>query len=198
MSDKYSSCIFKNKKSDEFINWLVEVLAPVLMGSKPSELISLPKYDSELTNKINIIEEYIGKCNRIEYKIYVYKNNSIKVFFYNPIALNNCLMEKRNLRFLKSLGYPREYSLYNYLRFLVNRIKNNFIPDEIGIFLGYPLKDIIGFMGHPSLKLTKVNGWRVYGDPRLSDMKFKEFIEAKLKIRNLLNQYTPEKVLFSI
>lgn len=120
------------------------------------------------------------------------------MLFYNPKALDDCLKDKRNRRFLEELGYPKEYNLNDYLLCLIAKIETGSIPDEIGIFLGYPLKDIIGFMGHPSLKLTKVNGWRVYGDPKLSDMKFREFLEAKNEVRSLLKHYTPEKVLFSI
>jgi hypothetical protein len=195
MSYKSNSCIFREKNEDDFLTWLVEILGPVLVGSKPAEIISLPKYDSQLINKVEKIEKYIGNCHRISYKIITYKNTSIKVLFYNPISLENHLAENRNIRFLRSVGYPNEYKLQDYLKFLTDKIKYGDIPSEIGVFLGYPLKDIIGFIGHPSLKLTKVNGWRVYGDPRVSDRKFNEFLDAKNKIRNLLSQYAPEKVL---
>lgn len=195
MSYKSNSCIFRDKNEDDFLAWLVEVLGPVLIGSKPAELISLPKYDSKLQNKVEKIEKYIGNCHRISYKIIKYKNTSIKVLFYNPTSLDNHLSESRNIKFLKSVGYPNEYNLQEYLKFIIEKIEDGFIPSEIGVFLGYPLKDILGFIGHPSLKLTKVNGWRVYGDSRLSDKKLKEFLDAKDKIRNLLNQYTPERVL---
>ncbi|SHK60846.1 Protein of unknown function [Tepidibacter formicigenes DSM 15518] len=60
-------------------------------------------------------------------------------------------------------------------------MKNGSIPDEIGVFLGYPLKDVMGFIGHPSLKLTKIKGWRVYGDSRLSDKRYMEFFNARKK-----------------
>lgn len=192
------SCIFMNKKRDDFISWLLEILGPVLMGSKPAELISLPKHDIHLSDKLTKIEKYIGKCKKISYIILTYKETSIKVFFYNPICLDIYLSDYKNLRFLKSQGYPENYNFYDYLQYLTNKIEDGFIPDEIGVFLGYPLKDIIGYIGHPSLKLTKINGWRVYGDTRLSDKKLKEFIDAKCKMRHLLQQFTPEKVLFSM
>ena len=195
MTCKSNSCIIKDKNEDDFLTWLVKVLGPVLVGSKPAELISLPKYDCQLINKVEKIEKYIDNCQRISYKILAYKNTSIKVLFYNPMSLDYHLSENRNMKFLKSVGYPNEYNLKAYLEFLIKKIEDGFIPSEIGVFLGYPLKDIIGFIGHPSLKLTKVNGWRVYGDPRLSDRKLKEFSDAKDKIRNMLSQYTPEKVL---
>ncbi len=198
MSQALDGCMVADENGDEFVTWLVQILGPVLIGIKPAELISFPKYDSELPIKLNKIEEYIGRCHKISFKVFTYKKTSVKVLFYNPRSLDNYLRKNNNLKFLKSLEYPVKYSLDIYLEFLINKIKDGNIPDEIGVFLGYPLKDIIGFMGHPSLKLTKVNGWRVYGDPRVSDKKYKEILDAKDRIRDLLQLHTAERVLFSI
>jgi hypothetical protein len=74
-------------------------------------------------------------------------------------------------------------------------VKKGKIPDEIGIFLGYPLKDVMGFIGHASLKLTKVNGWRVYGDPRISDEKHNDFRKAKEYVNGLLLHNSPSNIL---
>ncbi len=198
MTHQNEACIFSKKENDTFLAWLVEVLAPVIMGSKPAEIISLPVNDKELSDKLVKIETSIGKCPRLAFRIFKYKDTSIKVFFYNPAAANHHLSDCRNITFLRKLGYPAAYNLSEYIDFLVKKIEAGVIPDEIGVFLGYPLKDIIGFMGHPSLKLTKVNGWRVYGDPTLSDKRLGEFLKAKTEIRMLLKNLTPESVLLSV
>lgn len=196
---KYSdSYIVSCRRNDNFIKWLVETLGPVLIGSKPAELLSFPKHEKELSKKIDSIEKHIGKCKKIAYILFKNKNDSIKILFYNPQTLDDNLREYRNIKFLKSLGYPKKYDLKEYLEVLVSKMVDGFIPHEIGVFLGYPLKDIMGFIGHPSLKLTKVNGWRVYGDPRLSDKRRSEFIEAKNKVKKILEIDKPEKVLMYI
>lgn len=82
------------------------------------------------------------------------------------------------------------------MEFLSEKITNGNIPDEIGIFLGYPLKDVLGFMGYPSLKLTKINGWRVYGDSLLSDIKYNQFKRAKENIKILLTLRTVSEILY--
>ncbi|WP_432662884.1 DUF3793 family protein [Wukongibacter baidiensis] len=192
------SCILAYKRNNDFIGWLVEILGPVLMGSKPAELLSFPKHEKQLLRKIDSIEKHMGKCKRVTYRLFKNKSGSIKVLFYNPKSLDTSLQEYRNMRFLKNLGYPSKYGLDEYLQIIIDKMITGDIPHEIGVFLGYPLKDIIGFIGHPSLKLTKVNGWRVYGDPRLSDKRLNEFIEAKNKVRKLLEFNEPEKVLVSI
>ncbi len=192
------SCVLDHKTNDNFIGWLVEVLAPVLMGSKPAELLSFPKNDKHLLKKIDSVEKHVGRCKRITYKLFKSRNGNTKVLFYNPKILDLCLREYRNIKFLRSLGYPKKYDLDKYIEIIINSIIDGAVPHEIGVFLGYPLKDIMGFIGHPALKLTKINGWRVYGDPRLSDKKFNEFLEAKNKIKKLLKFNEPEKVLISI
>ena len=63
------------------------------------------------------------------------------------------------------------------------------MPHEIGVFLGYPLKDVMGFIGHPSLKLTKVNRWRVYGHTKVSDVISQRILAAKKQIKEQLDQY---------
>lgn len=192
------SCVLSYKRNDDFIGWLVEILGPVLMGSKPAELLSFPKHEKQLVRKIENIERHIGKCTRIAYKMFINKNGSIKILFYSRKTLDESLSDFRNLKFLKSLGYPNQYDLDAYLDIIVDKMIQGSIPHEIGIFLGYPLKDIIGFIGHPSLKLTKINGWRVYGDPKLSDKRLNEFLEAKDKIKKLLEFNRPEKLLVSM
>jgi len=192
------ACVLSYKRKNDFIGWLVEVLGPVLMGSKPAELLSFPKYDKHLLKKIDSIEKYMGRCRRITYRLFENQNGNIKILFYNRKALDENLREYRNMKFLKGLGYPEQYNLDKYLEIIINKMINGVIPHEIGVFLGYPLKDIIGFIGHPSLKLTKINGWRVYGDPRLSDKRLNEFLEAKDKVKRLLQSNKPEKILLSI
>jgi hypothetical protein len=191
------SCLL-NKENNNYIKKIIEILAPVLLGVKPAEFLSFQKLESKHINRLEKVQYYIDRCSKISYKVIDFDNKSIKMFIYNPETLDNCLKEHRNYSFLKKIGYPVEYSLDGYLNILIEKIKMGSIPDEIGIFLGYPLKDVIGFMGHPSLKLTKIRGWRVYGDPRLSDTKYSEFINAKQKIKNALKYASPEILLNAI
>ena len=180
------------------MTWLVETLGPVIFGTKPSELLSFSKLNFESQSKIEKIEKHMGKCSRIKYKVFEFKKNSIKVLFYNPSTMDKNLRDFKNKKCLQNMGYPEPYALEVYIELLILKMQGGEIPHEIGIFLGYPLKDIIGFIGHPSLKLTKVNGWRVYGDPRLSDKIHKEFSEARKQIKELLQFNKPESILLSL
>ena len=181
---------------DEFILRLMGILGPVILKVKPSEILSFSKFHKGYKENLEKIEEVFSGCKEIKYKIIDYKNEGKQVLFYRDDELDRTLTDKNNLKFLKQIGYPSNYGLYGYLEFLSEKITNGNIPDEIGIFLGYPLKDVLGFMGYPSLKLTKINGWRVYGDSLLSDIKYNQFKRAKENIKILLTLRTVSEILY--
>ena len=192
--EKYlkTNCYCTGKKT-EFLKWAMELLAPVIMGVKPAEILSFPNSNEAEEHKRNIIKERI--CEKdIRYIEFSYCPKCTKLFIYNVRTLDITLRDARNHKFLKTLGYPEGYSLEGYVNHLMNSLKQGKIPDEIGVFLGYPLKDVMGFMGHPSLKLTKINGWRVYGNERLSDERFSQFTMAKMHIRSLLDNWNPQSM----
>jgi len=183
---KIHFCPKLNSSEDPYIKWCVELLAPVILGAKPAEIMSFPEYTPLNNEKKEKIKDFFTCCKKMNYIEFKTSNGCPKVIFYNPISLNETLSDVRILKFLKGYGYPEEYSLDIYLNHLARKMEIEGMPHEIGVFLGYPLKDVLGFLGHPSLKLTKVNGWHVYGDPTLSDMKYNSFMEAKNIIREKL------------
>lgn len=189
--------VCSRKIDNDFIKRIVELLGPVILGTKPAEILSFPNNDKDFESNVSKLEKFFSVCKKIQLIKFKYNSNSIKILFYNPRTLENTLNDKRNIKILKDIGYPNIYNLNLYLEHIVNKMIKGNIPDEIGIFLGYPLKDVLGFIGHPSLKLTKVNGWRVYGDPRISDKKFNEFTKAKFKIKDMLKYLAPNKVLLT-
>ncbi|WP_243141211.1 DUF3793 family protein [Alkaliphilus pronyensis] len=190
------NCYCLNQNSNnEFIKWIVRALGPVLLGVKPSEILSFPGNDEISINKKQNVKAIIKYSSKIKFKEFTFPNGCSKILFYNVRLLDYTLNHGSNLKFLKRLNYPTEYSLNNYLDHLIMKMKDGEIPDEIGVFLGYPLKDVIGFMGHPSLKLTKTCGWRVYGDPTVSDKKYQEIVDAKNRINTMLLINKPDKVI---
>ncbi len=197
MTKKINHCFCFNDTKDNFIKWMIGLLGPVILGAKPAEILSFPEKDEAGISKMNEIRCIFSKYNKISYREFSYCNKCTKILFYNPMVLNEHLNEHKNLKFLKSIEYPKEYNLDKYLDHIIEKMKKGTIPDEIGIFLGYPLKDVMGFIGHPSLKLTKVNGWRVYGDARLSDEKYKAFLNARNEMKILLENNKVEELLLA-
>ncbi|GKX28384.1 hypothetical protein SH1V18_08640 [Vallitalea longa] len=186
-------CIFNNVCSD-YEKRLLKTISPVIKGIKPAEIISIPKNEDNMKGKLKLLISLINRCDKIKGKVINYSTKSYKVFIYNEISLEKILLRKNIVNFLAMCGYSTNYLLNDYLNGLYTKISKGQIPDEIGIFLGYPLKDVMGFMGVVNLPLTKVNYWRIYGDANISDKLFDNIQKVKQHTERLLIHKTPQQV----
>lgn len=186
-------CIL-NHVCNDYEKRLVKTISPVINGIKPAEIISLPKKEEDVQGKLKLLTNMYNRCSKIKGEIINYSSKSIKVFIYNEYALKNILHKKNIINFLATCGYSPSYSLNDYLNKLFAKISMGQIPDEIGIFLGYPLKDVMGFMGVVNLPLTKVNYWRIYGDANISDKLYDNIQRVKHHTEKLLTHKTPQQV----
>ena len=176
----------ENKINSSYIKWLIEVLGPVILGSKPAEILNLSSIDMNKESKLNYIKSFFSNCSKLSYKIINIPDGGIRLVFINKDALSITLNNKKCLNFLKFIGYPSNYNLDEYLNILIDKLNSDNFPHEIGIFLGYPLKDVVGFMGYGKYKFCKTRYWKVYGDESVSDEVYNKFISDRAKIKVLL------------
>ncbi|WP_243279198.1 DUF3793 family protein [Romboutsia sp. 1001713B170131_170501_G6] len=187
----------KNNINSSYIKWLLEILGPVLMGSKPCEILSIPSFDKNKDSKIDDIKNHFNLCKKIDYIIIDKKEKGLKLLFINKDSLSTQLNNKKIHNFLKYLGYPSNLDIDLYLNHLINKLEGNNFPDEIGIFLGYPLKDVVGFMGYGSYKFHNTKYWRVYGDPKPSEDLYFRFLNHREKLRDMLKSQSVKYILSS-
>ncbi|GAB6086411.1 DUF3793 family protein [Alkaliphilus crotonatoxidans] len=190
-------CYCLNNKNDDFLKWYVELLGPVLLGVKPAEILSFPQHNQRNMEIVEGVMALFSQSRQIQFINIHHHERCQKILFYNSSALIQTLTHKQNHKFLMELGYPQVFTLESYIAFLLQKMDGGRVPDEIGLFLGYPLKDVIGFMGHPALKLTKVDGWRFYGDTRASDVKRQQILQARESIKGLLLRKSPQDIILS-
>ena len=176
----------ENKINSSYIKWLIEILGPVILGSKPSEILNISSKDKDKKSKLNDINSFFSNCSKLTYNVINIYDGGIRIIFINKISLSNVLNNKKCLNFLKFIGYPSEYNIDNYINILINKLNSKDFPHEIGIFLGYPLKDVVGFMGYGNYKFCKTRYWRVYGDESISDKICNTFINDRSKMKSLL------------
>lgn len=188
----------KNKMNSSYIKWLLELLGPVLMGSKPCEIITIPSFDKDKENKLKDISIHFNNCKKIDIVIINKEKKGCKVLFINKDSLYKQLNNIKIKNFLKFLGYPIDLNIENALSHLIMKLKGDAFPDEIGIFLGYPLKDVVGFMGYGKYKFYNTKYWKVYGDPKPSEDLYYKFLDHRKKIRNLLDFQSVETILASL
>lgn len=96
------------------------------------------------------------------------QTDSLLLLIYDSAALSALLTDRQVTSMLKRAGYRNPADVDGSVAELQQRIGNGPFPHEIGIFLGYPLKDVAAFMGWAPLPFTCQGPWRIYGDPHRS------------------------------
>lgn len=166
----------------ELLKFLLVKTAVVRCGVKPAELLRIRHcYEGVNSEGLRVclyrrdIYETLG-LDYVELKV---EAGGSLVLFYNPPVLAATLAEPRNRRWLERLGYPENGTTGQMLDELCRRAQETPVPHEVGIFIGYPLKDVAGFMRR--LPSTPLHGgaWRIYGDVGESLARMKIYRDAE-------------------
>lgn len=139
-------------------------------GIKPASMVCIKKHGLRDL-------ERIARCFKNRgFSFCALKDNGerLLVFVYNDKSLYNVLFDKENKGFLESVGY-RYSSVSEALSLLRERMKNEDFPHESGIFLGYPLPDVKGFISSPETGVKLSGYWKVYSDEKSAAEKFKRY-----------------------
>jgi hypothetical protein len=144
--------------------FLIEHCSPTLAGLKTANLFSCPiNSDSELNtylwkanNELNNKDVYLDVLRR--------DNDRAIIYVYRKKKLQKELLDKNISDFLALYGYSCSSVSYS-IEYLKKRFESgDSFPHEIGVFLGYPLEDVIGFIDNAG-KNSKCSGcWKVYSD----------------------------------
>ncbi len=175
----------ENKSNSLYIKRILEIIGPVILGSKPSEIINIPGTIEEKMIKLSKIQSFFSNCSKITYRIITTHDGGKRVIFINELSMNRVLSNKRCVNFLKFIGYSSDYNFDGYINELVSRLESKKFPHEIGVFLGYPLKDVLGFMGYGNKKLVEVRNWRIYGDKEISYEVYNSFMRDKAIMKDM-------------
>ena len=158
-----------------FETLLVELCAPTLMGQKPASLFRYSTIEEE--NVFDEVEDWNKKMQRFGIRFVVLKkcckSDSYLIYVYRKKLLDPILKDAQVEAFLLDHGYEEGDSLEGMLQTLSSRlcVQESF-PHEIGIFLGYPLEDVIGFIENEGRNCTCCGYWKVYGNPIHAKRKF--------------------------
>ncbi|MRR53287.1 MAG: DUF3793 family protein [Deltaproteobacteria bacterium] len=146
--------------------------AEVLAGVKPSALINLPDRQRSCGKNFFAIWKEHGQNlireSSLEGTVLVERPESLLLFLYDRGALCRLLADKKAVAMLRKAGYAAEFDLDSLLTELGSRFVSGAVPHEIGIILGYPLKDVAGFMGISRRQFSCQGPWKIYGNPKES------------------------------
>ncbi|MPM23559.1 hypothetical protein SDC9_70033 [bioreactor metagenome] len=158
-----------------FYQWLTVELAPTIKGCKPSTILSLADTRGQASLTLwRRLGAHFLQNSRVRFMILRQSASKETVLFYQPEILEGCLKQQGHKHFLTGLGYPVEHGTEACLELLRQRFQHA-CPHEIGLILGIPLKDVLGFMGLSDLPLTCRKEWCIYGNPDESLMTIERF-----------------------
>lgn len=149
---------------------LIMYCAPVLLGRKPSALFTLPSQEC-----LSCLKESLD--GSLSIKVLKTLENSILVMVYDYLLLESSVLKNESVyNAFIMFGYSENFSVSSYLDYLEKRfLESDGFPHEIGLFLGYPVDDVFGFILHKGEKYKHCGMWKVYGDEEYSLKCFKEY-----------------------
>ena len=116
---------------------------------------------------------------------------SVIVYVYRRKHLEQILSDNACRNFLAGIGDAGR-NLEGLLEQLARRLRTQpEFPHEIGVFLGYPLQDVIGFIKNQGQNFTCCGFWKSYGDPAEMQACFACYRRCIQTYMTLFEQGTP-------
>lgn len=172
-------------------NYLVQYCSPTLASLKSGSL-----FNCRCPEQVNL-DEVISEWNSIlmprGVSIHILRRTDAAalIYVYRRSALEDTLSDPEIQSFLRDYGYDvcsccsgctsDQCSIENCLKHLEARISGGEsgsemeFPHEIGIFLGYPLEDVTGFICNKGRNCKYTGTWKVYGDASSARKAFSKF-----------------------
>ena len=115
-------------------------------------------------------------------------NGHALIYVYRQKQLEQALSQPEIQAFLQSFGY-RGFAPEAAIACLIARIEQSrSFPHEIGVFLGYPLGDIKGFIQNCGKNYKLCGCWKVYEDAISAQKLFKAFQDCRASFCQLFDQ----------
>lgn len=150
--------------------------APVIKGIKASNLVVVQKDGWQQIKDILL-------NNGVEVLVLCRLENRDVLFLFRKELLEARLKDKAIQTFLLEYGYDR-FSLREVLNKLKERycdyaLKRSDFPHEMGIFLGYPIWDVEGFIENKGGHCLYSGYWKVYANPDWARRLFKVYDQVR-------------------
>lgn len=158
--------------SDDYI---IRNCAPTLAGLKTGNMFTCP-----IESREQLLEDVRSMNRRLVPKglrvlpLRISDKNAL-IYLYRPRKLSADLADSSAAEILERCGYQGS-NCQKCVGDLAKKLRcQQEFPHEIGLFLGYPPEDVLGFMeqGPDCCKCTGC--WKVYGDAAAAQKKFSQF-----------------------
>lgn len=151
---------------------LLYLCSPLFKGAKPSCLITLSPKEASL---LPAILKHTG----ISLLFLSVTPDHVSYLLYRKALMTELLKKKKHIAFLFRYGYRNFSADYvlaafalRYRKYTAGILK---FPHEIGLLLGYPLPDVLGYLKHHGKQSLLDGYWKVYHRPRAAKRQFRYY-----------------------
>ena len=152
---------------------LVEQCAPTLARVKPASMFRYQPRDLKAEpvelalEKLPVLQKTLAARGiRIRILKNCPKTETLLFFVFRTEMCRRILEDRASRAFLRAGGYDTEHGMDALLEQFSEKIclRESF-PHEIGVLLGYPLADVIGFIRNGGRNCRGRGCWKSYSDP---------------------------------
>ena len=151
---------------------LVEQCAPTMAGYKTGSLFTCPREDrAVLLESIRSLNARLVPRGLRILPVKTVGDREL-IYLYRPARLRRDLQDALASQLLAQRHYPAG-GADRCVAELVRRLNREAdFPHEVGLFLGYPPRDVEGFIRENARRAKCVGAWKVYGDEEAARKTF--------------------------
>lgn len=166
--------------------------AELIEGVKPANLLNITNRPRACGRNLYLLWKRYGaellRQSGLDVREIADRGRGVLLFIYHRRALQGLLQRPNMKAFLARAGHENSADLGGILDALQARIQHDDFPHEIGALLGYPLKDVAGFMGWAALPGTAQGPWKIFGAPEKSLRLAEEFLNCRCRMAQRLSR----------
>ncbi|MBQ8971920.1 MAG: DUF3793 family protein [Clostridia bacterium] len=150
-----------------FVTYAYATLASLKLGS----IFMIPSSPAEVQTEWSKIQEEFTQKG-LSLQILKYEGGKTLLYLFRSAELMQRLKQIDVCALLRRYGYD-SFELSVVLQYLQTRIISAIgFPHEIGVFLGYPMEDVVGFIENNGKNCLCCGCWKVYANPVEAEKSF--------------------------
>ena len=171
----------KAQSAEEFIESMITCFAaPVIRRIKCGKLLNLARGGRNLTPAWRSIKNERLAGFSLDAVEVPSRGEGLLLFIYDRDLLRRALDADEARAILEDIGYPVcGGSLDDRIAHLLEKFKSG-LPHEVGLFLGYPPEDVLGFIRNEGRGSKLTGYWKVYGDETEARKVFLRYRRAEI------------------
>jgi hypothetical protein len=173
----------KTQDKAAFIEAMIACFAaPLIKGLRCGTLLNLSRNGEDMRRAWRSQKNILSRRFGVEFAEISFTERSVILYIYRTDLIAQYLSNDDASVFLEDLGYDCGTDFpKGCVDTLIERFASG-IPHEIGVFLGYPLDDVKGFINNLGRGSKMTGYWKVYGDENYAMKKFDEYKRAEMDV----------------